>query len=186
MKKVLLFFYMFLFSITTWSQSQQKQLPASGILRPNLVSAGLSLPLGNFSVSHTAGFGFEYSRCRYSYGKSQGKGVILFSYTLNTGISYFSGKKKIISNYPYQYPSNTWLYAMGGLMFLPAPSYNLSMTAGPSLMLYNKNSIFCLTAKIELNYFIKKKIAISPSIQLLKQPGTNTFWITGVKGGYCF
>jgi hypothetical protein len=145
-----------------------------------------STPIGTFSASHSFGFGFEYSRCRYSYGKSQGKPIILFSYILNTGFSHFPGKKKTISNYPYIFPSNTWLYAMGGLMLLPAPSFNVSLAAGPSLMLYNKNSTFCLASKIELNYFVEKRIAISPSMQLLKQPGTNTFWIMGVKGGYCF
>ncbi len=183
--KVILSFFFLMGIQYSFAQAPAAKKP-SGLLPPNLVSVGPAFAFGEFASTHTAGITIEYSRSRYIYGKNKTERPVLFTYALNSGLHYIFGKKVIISNYPYKYKPISWIYAMGGVMILPAPSLDINLTAGPALMLYSGSSDVGFSSKLEMNYFIGERIAISPSIQLLKTGGANAMWITGAKAGFSF
>jgi hypothetical protein len=186
MRKSVLLLFVILIHLYSSGQEKNSHHPAPIIKKQNLISGAAVFSLGNFSSTHFAGFIVDYSRCHYGYRKSNVKLPALLSYTVNTGINYFLGKKETVSGYTYNYPGNTWLYAMGGIMVVPATSLNIGITAGPALVIYNKNNAFAFTSKLEIGYFIKKKIAVSPLLQFLKEGRATAHWIAGIKGGLAF
>jgi hypothetical protein len=153
---------------------------------PNLITAGISLPIGRFSSSHTIGFAIDYYRSRNHFGAAAGE-VIKLSYLLNGGANYFLGKKEKITNTTtYTYPAFTSLYATGGILYVPIERSSVGFTLGPAINFYNKTSRFAIASKLEVNYFISNAAGISISMMMNKETKADPFWSASAKFIYAF
>jgi hypothetical protein len=179
-------FYTFLVISFQYSFGQVTDTKKSPLIigKANAISVGTSFPIGDFAATHTFGFQAEYSRCRYGYGKMQLPNK--FSYLLNAGINHIRGKNVFVSSYPYRYPAYTSLHLFAGGMYFPAPSFIINISTGPAVNFYNKEINLSLGAKLETNYFIKDRLAISPALIMLKKNGSNSLWLLTTKGTWAF
>lgn len=144
----------------------------------NAVSIGINLPVGNFSSTHLIGIGAEYSPLRHTFQLFKWKHL---AFTYNGGVAYYFGKKETVSGYPYKYPGYIFIHAFGGLLYNPFKKASITLTAGPALRIYNGNARFNIGSKLELSYFISKKVAIGPGIIFMKESGADLLWSAAFK-----
>jgi len=137
--------------------------------KDNLVSLGVKIPLGDFSSTHSSGIGIDYLRCKNRFGitSDNSKGKIAFVY--GGGAAIYIGKKETISFYSYKYPAFIFIKAIAGFLYTPGPKTGFTVTAGPAIGMYDGNSQFNLTGKLDGSYYFSEKLAITPGIILMKE-----------------
>ena len=178
MKKRLLFLFatsFYIYSVSAQTKSiKKKSSEEKGVS----VSAGVSIPVGDFSSTHLIGIGVDCSPTRHSFGKIKAKKT---AFTYNGGLAYYFGKKETVSGYPYAYPGYFLIHTFGGVLYNPVKNGSVTLTAGPALGIYNGNTQFNIGSKLEVSYYISKKITIGPGIILMKESGADPLWAAAVK-----
>jgi len=149
----------------------------------NGVSIEINIPVGELSSTHIIGISAEYSPLRHTFQLFKLKHL---AFTYNGGVAYYFGRKESVSNYSYKYPGFTFLHVYSGLIYTPVKSMNFIFSAGPAIGLYNGLSQFYFGSKVEVSYFISKRIALSPGISLMKKLNTNPLWSATLKVTYPF
>ena len=137
--------------------------------KDNLLTVGAEIPIGDFSNTHLFGIGIEYLRSKSKFGiiSDNSKGKIAFVY--GGGAAVYIGKKETISFYSYKYPAYFFMKATAGFLYKPGLKSGFTITAGPAIGMYDGNSQFNLTGKMDGSYFISEKMAITPGIILMKE-----------------
>jgi len=150
------------------------------------ISAGIGIPFGDFSSTHSFGAGLDYSWSNHRFGLLQSIPVKPIGFTFNIGGDYFFGKKEMIGLYSYQYSNYIYLHTYGGVIINQGKKGNISITAGPALGLYVGNTQFNVGINLSGNYYINKKIALSPSILFMKESNSEPLWSAGLRGSIVF
>lgn len=141
--------------------------------------AGVHFPLGNFSKTHTVGFGIDVSPARHRFGLMGNKKL---AFTYNAGVTWYKGKQVQVSGYPYEYPGFTFIHGYAGLLYNPLKKLIANLQAGPALGIYIKDTRFNIGAKLEGSYYIRKTaVAAGPLLTMMLEPGTGPLWSVGVK-----
>jgi hypothetical protein len=178
MKKTVLFFLVaivFISSAFAQPTGIKKPVPQEKGIS---ISAGINLPVGDFSSSHLIGIAVDCSPTRHWFGLLKRKKI---AFTYNGGLVCYFGKKETVSSYPYKYPGYIFVHGFGGMLYNPAKNAAISLTAGPALGIYNGNTQFNIGSKLEASYYISKNIAIGPGIILMKESGADPIWAASVK-----
>jgi hypothetical protein len=152
----------------------------------NAASFGIAIPTGMFNSSHSIGISAAYSYSNNKFGNFNSVPVKKIGFTANTGITYLFGKKETVSNFRYKYPGYAFLHAFGGIRYSPVKSGNLNFTAGTAVGFYNSLTAFFIGSKLEADYFVAKRIAISPGISMMKKSSTNPLWFVSLKSNIVF
>jgi hypothetical protein len=168
-RKLLLFLVSCLFTFHSSAQTGEKGIS---------LSAGINLPLGDFSSTHLLGFGIDCSPVKHWFGITSKKKI---AFTYNGGVTYYFGKKETVSGYPYDYPGYFFIHAFGGILFNPVKNGIIILTAGPALGMYNGHTQFNTGSKLETSYYISNNIAIGPGIILMKEAGADPLWSAAFK-----
>jgi hypothetical protein len=162
-------FLFFLFnSLNCFGQNRENLMTVSEKNKFS-VTAGVSIPVGQFANTHSLGFGAVFGRAPV-YKNNQ---PVKFNFTYNGGVSFFTGKNEKVSGYEYRYPSYLFFHAFAGLSYNLSSTANLSLTAGPGLGLYNKTSSFNLGSTLIGNYFFSDKFGIGTGLLLMKESKAN-------------
>lgn len=169
--KTLIIVLLLLLTEPCFSQAEKEKISK------HLVSIGTNFPISDFSSTHFMGIGIDYSPA-HQLGKVSKKQL---AFTYNTGGAYYLGKNVTISNNPYQYPGYLFIHAFGGVLYHPSKKIISAIYAGPALGIYNGNTAFNLGSRLEVCYFINKKIAISPAIIMMKKFGTTLLYAASIK-----
>ena len=178
-KKLLCFCVSSLLLFDAFSQQPTEQKNAKqdkGVF----LSAGVALPLGDFSSTHLMGITVEVSPSYHKF-KSNNSGFSKLALTYSGGIAYYLGKKETVSNHTYKYPGYIFIHGFGGIIYVPTKKIESTLTAGPALGIYNGNTQFNIGAKLDLAYQVNDKIAVGPGIIMMKEFGANSLWSVSVK-----
>lgn len=181
MKPIILLFCTFLFLTPVNAQekrSAKKKKTGTGLA----ISGDVKLPLGDLSSTHWGGIGLTVGPASYPFTLINDRIGFLYE----GGISYYAGKKETVSGYPYQYPGYTFIHAFGSLSFLLSEKYEIRISSGPALGLYNGKTNFNMGASLTGNYFVSGKLSIGPSIIMMKDFGTNAVWAASLKATVYF
>lgn len=171
------------------SSSQNQKTNKNNDLRID-VAAAIQMPVGNFSSTHFLGFGINVTP---SYHTMSLFSKIKIAFTYNGGIAYYLGKKETLGGYPYNYPGYFFIHAFTGILFTPSKNdgsnfqyknFDISMTGGPALGIYNGNTRLNLGGKLELNYHLKGKQTIGTGIILMKENGADALYAISIKAVY--
>lgn len=152
----------------------------------NSVTAGLAIPLHNFSNTHFGGLAVQYSISNYRFGLLKKKPLHLFGLTANSGAVYFLGKKEKIVSVNYHYPVYINFHIHGGIIYNPLNKMNFQLTAGPGLSLYNRTTRFTIGTGLEGNYFLNTKIALAAGFSLIKEPISDPLYYGSLRASYAF
>ena len=178
MKNVLLFLLATTFHLTAALAQSTGVIKKIDNKKGISVSAGINIPVSQFSSTHLIGVGIDCSPSHNLFGIVKSKKIAL---TYNGGLSYYFGKKEMVSGYPYDYPGYIFIHAFCGVLYNPVKSGSVSLTAGPALGIYNGNTRFNFGSKLEASYYISKNIGIGPGIILMKEPGATSLWAASFK-----
>jgi hypothetical protein len=154
--------------------------------KQQVVSAGINVPLGDFSSTHIGGIAIEYARSRNRFGQLSTLPSKKLGYVIEGGLAYYLGKKETISGYAYKYPGYYFLHAYPGLLYTPCKKGNISLNAGPALGLYNGDLRFTIGAKLQGSWYVNEKTGINPGIFLMKESGTDPLWGVTLKATLTF
>ena len=139
------------------------------------LSAALLVPFGNFSETHFGGIGLQYTWA----GKKAAAGRVrkkVFRFTANGGVSAYLGREEKIVSASYTYPIFLFVHSYAGIGWRPLNRINIDLTAGPALGIYNGTVEFNLGAKLESSYNISRNFSAGPSLQLIKEKGSDPLW----------
>jgi hypothetical protein len=149
----------------------------------NAVSAGINIPVGDFSATHAIGIGVEYSPLRHIFQLYKWKRL---AFTYNGGLAYYFGKKETVSGYPYDYPGYFFIHAFGGIVYNPFTDAGIALTGGPAVGIYDGHPRFTIGSKLELSFYTSKKITIGPGIIFMKESGADPLWAASLKATVAF
>ena len=138
-------------------------------LKNNIVLFGAEIPLGNFSSTHLPGIGIEYSRSKKRFGILSAADIKKIAFVYGGGAAIYIGKKETVSLYPYKYPAYIFIKTTAGVLYKPGSKSGFTITAGPAIGIYNGNTQFNLSSKLEGHYFLNAKFAITPGFILMKE-----------------
>jgi hypothetical protein len=170
MKKILLLFFSVFLFFSVYSQKK------GGI--EMLASAGVQMPLGYFSSTHSLGISIDFAPGFIVRKLLKNKGIV---FTYNGGLTYYLGKGETVSGYQYKYPGYFFIHAFGGLLYGAGEKITASLLTGPSLGIYNGDTRFNIGGRLEGSYHIKGKFSTGPMINLMWEPGTNVLFAAGIK-----
>jgi hypothetical protein len=180
--KQLVFLYLILCILVKTSIAQERG--AKG--RSNAVSAGVDIPIGSFSHTHSVGIGLEYSLSNHRYGYMDTLPEKPFALTVNAGADHYFGKKEMVGIYPYEYPDYSYLHICGGIIYHANRKTNLQFMAGPALGFYSGNAAIGFEINLGSSYYLKKRIAITPEIILMKISHADPLWVGSLRGSWSF
>lgn len=157
--------------------------------RSNQLSLNVNIPLGGYlkDISNI-GIGLEYGWSKGRFGKMTSLPSKPVGFTFNIGIDYYFGQKEKVGNYSYKYEGTTYFHTYGGVIYNPCKMGYISLTAGPSLELYDGNSEFGFGVNLSGSYYLCKwsNIGISPNITFMKQGSSEAVFSGGIKLNYTF
>ena len=137
--------------------------------KSNLGSFGTEIPIGDFSNTHLPGIGIEYSRSKNRFGIFSAADIKKIAFVYGGGAAIYIGRKENVSLYPYKYPVYIFIKTTAGVIYKPGSKSGFKITAGPAIGIYNGNTQFNLTTKLDGSYYVNEKLAITPGIILLKE-----------------
>lgn len=147
------------------------------------ISAGLNIPVGDFSSTHWAGIGLTVAPAIFKYSLNDDH-TIAFIY--QGGAAYYLGKKETISGHSYTYPGYTFIHAFAGVSLLLKKNAEVLVALGPALGLYNGNIHFDAGASLTANYYFSDNVILGPSITMMKEFGANALWAASLKATFYF
>jgi hypothetical protein len=171
----------FLFLAICVAASSRAQSPANG--QDHLLSLNASLPLGRFSESHAAGIGLSYhwSNRRFGDNITDRK---LIGFTAQAGFDYLFGKNDTLLGHTFKNRNIIYVQIMPGIMCNPSPKTAITLSAGPSLGIYNGVSNIAVVASLSGSYHIGRKVSIGPSLVLRKHEEVDMYWTAGLSGRF--
>ncbi len=138
----------------------------------SFVTAGLTVPVGTFSSTHSVGLMAEYlSGVSLRHKKA--------TFTCNGTLAYHLGKKEVVSNHSYKYQAYSFAAFMGGVSYSPLNKTFLRLVTGPAITFYNKLTGFAVAAKSDFSYKIKNNICVGVSLLGLKTNDSRISWAVG-------
>ena len=152
----------------------------------NSIGLSLSLPIGDFSDTHSFGVGLNYSWSNDRFGKRSARPENPIGFTFNVGADYYFGKKENTGVYSYDYPGYTYFHAYGGIMHNPCTNGYIDLTAGPVLGLTDGNSDFGFGVNLGGSFGICRNVGINPFFTLMKHSDSDPIYTFGVRGHYNF
>jgi len=186
MKKILFFVLVCCSTKFSAAQSTDSTTKKKAPGKQQAVSAGISIPLGDFASTHIGGIAVEYSRSDHRFGKLTTTPSRKMGLLLEAGLAYYFGKKETVSGYPYDYPGYYFLHVYPGLLYNPCKNGNISLSAGPALGLYNGDLKFNIGAKLQGTWYINEKTGITPGILVMKESGADPLWAASLKATMAF
>jgi hypothetical protein len=130
----------------------------------NFIAAGPVMPFGNFSKTHQLGLSVNYLKNNNGFELLEGKKKGKTDFVYGGGAAIYRGKKEIVSLYPNKYPSFYSFYTIAGINYQYSRKTSLLATLGPGIGIYSGGTSFYATGKVEVVYFITKKIGIAPGL----------------------
>ena len=157
------------------------RLSAQDTTRNQSVSAGLLVPLGNFSATHSGGIGLQYAWHIKDKAKEKA-----FYFIANGGIGCYFGREEKVVTVSYTYPVFLLVHAYGGIVWQPVKTIAFALTGGPALGWYNSTARFNFGSKLEGYYRLSPKVSAGPSLQLAKEKGSDPLWAGSLSFQYHF
>ncbi len=148
------------------------------------VTAGIHLPVGNFSTTHFPGAGAGISYSDHRYGILPAKPVKKFGYTFHAAGDYYFGKKETVSGHPFQYSGYFLLHTYAGAIYNHGKRIHFEWLAGPALSFYNNKTRFNLGGNLSATYYITGKIGVSPCFMLIKETGAGWLGAFSLRGSW--
>jgi hypothetical protein len=150
----------------TQTSGSKKKIKLAGYSKA--ISAGINIPIPEFSRTHSVGFGAGFSCSKHRFGLMEKKPSKPFGFIADGGIDYYFGKKETVSGYPYKYNGFTYIHTYGGIIYNCCKRGNINLTTGPALGLEDGFTTFFWGVSLNGAYYINEKIAIIPGILFMK------------------
>jgi hypothetical protein len=135
-----------------------------------IISAGITIPFGEFTQTHWLGAGINFSWSKNRFGIVNKKPLKPIGFIAEGGIDYYFGKKETTGGYSYTYNGFTYIHTYGGIIYNCGKNGNINLTTGPALGLENGFTTFFWGVNLSGAYYINEKIAITPGIIFMKDP----------------
>jgi hypothetical protein len=170
--------------VTQTNNTKKKIIPAG---YSKTVSAGINIPIPEFSQTHSFGAGISFSWSKHRFGMLEKKPSKPFGFIADGGIDYYFGKKETVSGYPYQYNGFTYIHTYGGIIYNCYKRGHINLTTGPALGLEDGFTTFFWGVYLSGAYYIKEKIAITPGIHFMKDPDSyDPLLSVSIKASFAF
>lgn len=150
------------------------------------ITSGIGLPVGSFSETHFPGLGASVSYSDGRFGLLPSAPRQKTSYSIHAGSYYFFGKEETVSGHPYSYPGYILVHLSGGLIYNHGKRTQFGLVAGPGMGIYNGSSRFTVTGTLSANYYIGKRIGISPAFILVRESGADLLGSFAINGCWAF
>lgn len=184
MKKTFLFLSVVLLCAGTAKAQSKNNGQNTGM--SNSISAGFSIPFGDFSKTNSFGIGAQYDWSNHRFGKMSAKPAAPIGFTFNAGLDYYFGKEETVGSVTYEYSNLTYIHVYGGVMHNPCTNGYISLTGGPVLGLWDGDSDFGFGVSLAGSIGISDNIGISPSITLMKHSDSDPVYAGGIKVNFIF
>jgi hypothetical protein len=181
-KLSLILLYVFI-AVQVWAQSIVP--PGENATNRSLVGLGIYLPMGNFSNTHVAGVGLDYSRSNHRFGNTI-RPTKFAGWMLNGGLQYFLGKEVDFNSHAFRYGGYLNVYAMGGAMINPIPAGYLALNLGPSFDIYQQSANVGARVQFTARYFVSPVIAVGAGVFYLKHSRSEALIASGLTLAYAF
>lgn len=145
---------------------------------PVYLGASLNHAIGEFTTTHSFGFGIEAGSAKHWFESKKGKKI---NFSWKGGVSYYFGKKVITNGFSNKYSGYSIIHVSAGLQIIPIKKTTIRLFAGPGIGLYNGSTRFNIGTELDAGYLLKEKIAIGPAIILMKESGADAIWAVGLK-----
>jgi hypothetical protein len=152
----------------------------------NSIGLNLSLPLGDFSNTHSFGLGLNYAWSNDRFGKRSARPENPVGFTFNAGVDYYFGKTETTGTYTYDYPGYTYFHAYGGIIHNPCTNGYIDLTAGPVLGVWDGGSEFGFGINLGGSFGICRNFGVNPFVTLMKHSDSDPLYTIGIRGHYNF
>jgi hypothetical protein len=152
----------------------------------NAGAFGINIPVGEFSKTHIAGIGLDYSWSHHRFGNLKVLPKKLIGFTAKGGIAYYFGKKETVAGYDYRYGGYLYLHAFGGAIYNPCKKGNITLTIGPTLGIYKGSADVGFGVNLGGSYSLTDKIALRPEIIFLNHHEAAALWVVTMRAVYSF
>lgn len=170
------------FVLLAQTQDENKINPKS-----QLLNAGLSVPIGEFSKTHSFGISLEYLWSKNRLGEMSHRPSNLFGFIAKGGIEHYFGKS--ISTIPFnpsftfEHYNFTYIKTYGGFICNLNKGANINLSLGPALGIEKNYKRIWWGVDLSASYYVGDKWAISPVISFMKDSGSEPIISAGIKGG---
>jgi hypothetical protein len=145
----------------------------------------IDLPMGKFSETHLGGVGVQYAWSNHRFSKNIRPDKLL-GFTANGGVDFYVGTREKVAGYDYTYSIYTSLHTFGGVIYNPVKNSHITLTAGPTLGIYNGSSNAGFGVALALGSYFAQNIAISPALIYMKHDNTDALWVASFRIIYSF
>jgi hypothetical protein len=158
-------------------------LPAG---KRNAISAGVALPMGNFSNTHFIGFEAGYMRSNRRFGQLKINPSKPLGLVAAAGGSNYLGKNEKLDSFTYAYANYMHVYIHGGIIYNPCRYGNIILILGPGMSFYNGTERFVFGVTLLASYYFSSKFSVSPGISAMKESISDPLWTGSLKMSYFF
>ncbi len=152
-----------------------------------IVSAGINIPVPEFSNTHRFGVGIGFSWSKHRFGLMEKKPSKRFGFIADGGIDYYIGRNETISGFLYEYTGFTYIHGYGGIIYNCCKRGNINLTTGPGFGINNGFTDFFWGVYLSGAYYFNERIAITPGIHFMKDPESFDPLLSGsIKTSFAF
>lgn len=154
------------------------------------VSMNILVPVDQFALSHSFGFGLFYQWSNQHFGRSDQfkiDSLNRLSFLAGGGVEYYFGKEDInTAGYQFSFDNYFYIHVMPGIHYRFAKNADMSFLLGPTLGIYNSNASFGVGANLQAQYYLRSNISLGPTLLFKKHSDADALWSVGLKVGYNF
>jgi hypothetical protein len=145
----------------------------------------IDLPIGQFQNTHLGGVGLQYAWSNHRFSKNIQPEKLL-GFTANGGLDYYLGTTVKVAGYDYTYSNYLSLHTFGGVIYNPAKNSHITLTAGPTLDIYDGSADAGFGVALAAGYYFARNIAFSPALLYMKHDNTKALWVASFRIIYSF
>lgn len=142
------------------------------------LSAGLQLPVSNFSETHLVAAGVQYTITNHRLGITQPKSII--GWIGSIGVDYYLGRKDKEAGHSFKNGNYLHSRLLGGIIANPSAQTQVSLQAGPGWGIYQGTHAINVCSALNGTYYINEQWGIAARLMMIKEKGAQILWTPGI------
>jgi hypothetical protein len=148
-----------------------------------VIGLNISIPAGQFSGTHIAGAGLDYSPAKLNKRLFHSKKLFL---DYNAAMEYYLGAHGHFNGYPVHYRDYLLTILYGGVLYSFSTATDAQFMIGPGLGLHNHYFSFTPSLKGQLDHYFKSGKGVGVQLNVYKESGARPITSIGIRGTWIF